>query len=721
MNFIRQLKDPCAVLNPAQLEAVSVTQGPVLVLAGAGTGKTRVLISRIAHLIREKKAHPSEILAVTFTNKAAHEMKSRLLSFLDHPLEGIWLGTFHSLGARFLRQHAEAVGLTPYFTILDTDDQERIVKQIMSAERLDDKKQRARLFVTIISQWKDRGLYPSHITEAYLQWDKAREALAIYQVYQERLRIINAVDFGDLLLGCLALFRENPKILEVYRERFKYILVDEYQDTNVAQYLWLKLLINSQQNICCVGDDDQSIYGWRGAEVENILRFEKDFPGAAVIRLEQNYRSTPSILGAASGLIAFNEGRLGKTLWTEKPQGDPVFIKNVWDSQEEARWVGQRIEACRREGIDLNQIAILVRAGYQTREFEEHFMTASLPYRMVGGLKFYERMEIMDTLAYLRIAAQPSDDLAFERVLGTPRRGIGQASLQKMHDSARQQRISLYEAAEQLVQSEEIKGKAKAALEALLQQIKGWNLLAASQSPSELTKIILDESGYIQMWRSEPSAEAAARLENLKELVVALGEFENLLTFLEHVSLVVESQKSSTEQAVTLMTMHAAKGLEFEVVFLAGWEEGVFPSQRSLAGASLEELEEERRLAYVGLTRARRTAHITFATHRRLHGQWQSNPPSRFIREIPTAYVSFLEGGPPSAYRATPKKDYDYDQRQPYEIAWGGEDFRKGERVCHVKFGEGTVQEVEGDRLTVSFFEHGLKKVLKSFISKARM
>lgn len=701
-------------LNAEQRKAVENIDGPLLVLAGAGTGKTRVLIARLVNILQQQKAHASQILAVTFTNKAALEMKERTAALLGRSLEGLWLGTFHSISVRILRRHAEVLGFTPNFTILDTDDQERVIKQLLQMEGLDDKKQTSKALGHIISGWKDRGLTPDKVTTEYLSWDKSHQALHIYKLYQARLKMINAMDFGDLLLYCLVLFMENPEVLKLYSDRFKYILVDEYQDTNVAQYLWLRLLAQGSQNICCVGDDDQSIYGWRGAEVGNILRFEKDFPGAQTVRLEQNYRSAPAILAAASQLISNNKTRLGKTLWTERDSGDPVFIKGVWDSLEEARWVGNEIENLQRKGTSLSEMAILVRAGFQTREFEETFMSMAIPYRIIGGLRFYERQEIRDALAYLRLTAQPKDDLAFERVINVPRRGIGKSTLQKMHMVARSTHQSLFEVACSLVETDEVRDKTRTALKKFIADILRWNALVAHTAPAELTKIILDESGYTWMWKQEKSADAEGRLENLKELVTALAEFPSLAEFLEHVSLVMENTENASEKSVTLMTMHAAKGLEFLAVFLTGWEEGIFPSQRTLLDGTEKELEEERRLAYVALTRAKKNVYITFASNRRVHGQWQHNLPSRFIHELPPEHVCFLDKSvlSQSAVKSSPS----IQVKETFQIYQQQGRYKRGDRVFHLKFGYGTVQDVEYDRLTINFDHSGVKKVLESFI-----
>ncbi|MEI8320410.1 MAG: UvrD-helicase domain-containing protein [Alphaproteobacteria bacterium] len=706
-------------LNPAQQEAILNVDGPLLVLAGAGTGKTRVLTSRLAQILYEQKAWPSEILAVTFTNKAALEMKTRIASLISQNITSMWIGTFHAIGVRILRRHAELVGLTSGFTIINPDDQERIVKQLLQVENMDDKKQTARLFVHIINGWKDKALTPDKITEQYLGWDQSRKALKIYRLYQERLKIVNAADFGDLLLHCLTIFSKHPDVLKEYLGRFKYILVDEYQDTNITQYLFLRLLAQGTGNICCVGDDDQSIYGWRGAEIGNILKFEKDFPGAKTIRLEQNYRSTPAILGAASGLIAHNKSRLGKTLWTEKDAGEPVYIKGLFDGKEEAQWVADQIEHYQRKGISLSHMAILMRAGYQTREFEEVFLTRAIPYKIIGGLRFYERMEIRDALAYLRVIVQPNDDLAFERIINVPKRGIGESTVQKMYEVGRSKGIPLTEAAHIMIEEQEIKGKTRLTLKSFLDNLERWRQLIPQQNHEDLVKTVLDESGYTAMWKSDKSIDATGRLDNLKELVRAVGQFSDLYTFLEHVSLVMENTTTAAlEDSVTLMTIHASKGLEFDTVFLAGWEEGIFPSQKSLEEG--EGIEEERRLAYVALTRAKRQAYITFASSRRLHGQWQNNLPSRFIKELPPEHICFLESSfvqRPSAHSygipAKPKGSMVIEQ----PAAPHG--FKPGNRVFHEKFGYGYIQTIYGEQLVINFEHAGPKNVLHGFVKKS--
>jgi DNA helicase-2/ATP-dependent DNA helicase PcrA len=689
-----------ADLNPEQREAVETLDGPVLVLAGAGTGKTRVLTTRIAHILNLGRARPAEILAVTFTNKAAREMKLRVGQMVGQIVEGMpWLGTFHSIGAKILRRHAELAGLKNNFTILDVDDQIRVIKQLLEAEKLDEKRWPARVFASILDGWKNRGLTPDQVPAGEAAGFANGKGKKLYVAYQARLKTLNAADFGDLLLECIRLFRGHPDVLRNYQQRFKYILVDEYQDTNVAQYLWLRLLaqphpvipeaakrlsgihtpgaesetgvmdsgfapsarpgmaekeiapaaMTAQKNICCVGDDDQSIYGWRGAEVDNILRFDHDFPGAKIIRLERNYRSTGHILAAASHLIAHNEGRLGKTLRTEDIPGEKVQVTGGRDSEEEARSIGEEIEQLQRDardqGLDhpLDEIAILVRASFQMREFEDRFIQLGLPYRVIGGPRFYERAEIRDALAYLRVIAQPADDLAFERIVNVPKRGLGDATMQMLHDYARKQRIPLTEAAATLSATDEMKPKPRLALRELMAGFERWRAKKDSMPHTELAEIVLDESGYTEMWQKDRSADAAGRLENLKELVRSMQDFENLAGFLEHISLVMDRDSAEGEQAVNIMTLHSAKGLEFDTVFLPGWEEGLFPHQRSLDESGRAGLEEERRLAHVGLTRARKRAKIYFATNRRIHGMWTSTLPSRFLDELPEADVDVKE------------------------------------------------------------------------------
>jgi DNA helicase-2/ATP-dependent DNA helicase PcrA len=867
-----------ADLNPEQRQAVETLDGPVLVLAGAGTGKTRVLTTRIAHILATGRARPSEILAVTFTNKAAREMKERVGAMVGQVVEGMpWLGTFHAIGVKILRRHAELIGLRSDFTILDVADQIRLIKQLLEAENIDEKRWPARVFAGLIDHWKNRGLTPDLVPHGESASFANGRGRKLYQAYQERLKTLNAADFGDLLLENIRLFREHPDVLRQYQERFKFILVDEYQDTNVAQYLWLRLIAQraptlpspasgggiregagplltspqrgevgersepgqgeqhdreseapspqpsphrgegvrpsvthspseaataAQKNICCVGDDDQSIYGWRGAEVDNILRFEHDFPGAKVIRLERNYRSTGHILAAASHLIAHNEGRLGKTLRTEDVDGEKVTVTGAWDSEEEARSIGEEIEQLQRGGHILDEIAILVRASHQMRELEDRFVTLGLPYRVIGGPRFYERAEIRDALAYLRVIAQPADDLAFERIVNVPKRGLGDATIQAMHDHARKRRIPLTEAARIMVETDELKPKARSSLRALIENFARWTKQKDALPHTELAQIVLDESGYTEMWQKDKSADAAGRLENLKELMRSMEEFENLAGFLEHISLVMDTERSESEDAVNVMTLHAAKGLEFDTVFLPGWEDGLFPSQRTLDDQGRAGLEEERRLGHVGLTRARKRAKIFFATNRRNHGLWTTNIPSRFLDELPAANVEVTESkgsfggaagygasrfdemtafgsnyGTPGWQRAQMNKgrggfsetgaprygvggvgddsldyaDQTYDETSPPppplrgRVREGGGPGRKtkinrapltiegelvakstgtvspfsvGDRVFHLKFGNGNVTAIDGNKLTIAFDKAGEKRVVDSFVER---
>jgi ATP-dependent DNA helicase UvrD/PcrA len=828
-------------LNPEQREAVETLDGPVLVLAGAGTGKTRVLTTRVAHILSLGRARPHEILSVTFTNKAAREMKLRLGQMLGHAVEGMpWLGTFHSIGGRILRYHAELAQLKSNFTVLDVDDQVRLLKQLLQAENIDDKRWPARMLAGLIDGWKNRGLTPSQVPAGEAAVFANGKGGKLYTSYQERLKILNAADFGDLLLENIRIFREHPDVLRSYQNRFKFILVDEYQDTNVAQYLWLRLLSqapsalasprlrgehsppsadvpeerrgeatatarsasgegdspqtelleaaphpdplpasgerekSAPKNICCVGDDDQSIYGWRGAEVDNILRFDHDFPGAKVIRLERNYRSTGHILAAASHLIAHNEGRLGKTLRTEDVDGEKVTVTGSWDSEEEARAIGEEIEELQRANENLNEVAILVRASFQMREFEDRFVTLGLPYRVIGGPRFYERAEIRDALAYLRTINSPADDLAFERIVNVPKRGLGDATVQLLHDHARKRRISLFDAARAVVETDELKPKARGSLRELVLQFDRWRAQSEVTAHTELAEIVLDESGYTEMWQKDRSADAAGRLENLKELVRSMEEFENLQGFLEHIALVMDREDGAQEEAVSLMTLHSAKGLEFDNVFLPGWEEGLFPSQRTLDEQGRAGLEEERRLAHVGLTRARRRAKIFFATNRRIHGTWSTTIPSRFLDELPAQNVEITESkggsgwggsggyGPsrfdnvesfgssyttPGWQRAQANRNrnrggqarggfnedqssfssggFSRNKRGPMVIegelvakSTSVSEFSLDDRVFHQKFGYGHVVKIDGNKLTIAFEKAGEKKVVDSFVER---
>jgi DNA helicase-2/ATP-dependent DNA helicase PcrA len=804
-------------LNPEQREAVETLDGPVLVLAGAGTGKTRVLTTRIAHILSLGRARPSEILAVTFTNKAAREMKERVGKMVGQIVEGMpWLGTFHSIGAKILRRHAELAGLKSDFTILDTDDQIRLIKQLIVAEGIDEKRWPGRVFAGLLDGWKNRGLTSAQVPAGEAAAFANGRGLKLYAAYQERLKILNAADFGDLLLETIRIFREHPEVLRDYQRRFKFILVDEYQDTNVAQYLWLRLLAQpsvlsdrperteapprpdplplkgereqtalaakpAPKNICCVGDDDQSIYGWRGAEVDNILRFEHDFPGAKVIRLERNYRSTANILAAASHLIAHNEGRLGKTLRTEGEAGEKVVVVAAWDSEEEARAIGEEIEALQRAGHALDEIAILVRASFQMRELEDRFIAIGLPYRVINGPRFYERAEIRDAVAYLRLVNQPADDLAFERIVNVPKRGLGDATVKLLHDHARATGVALMEATRALVATDTLKAKPRQALRDLVAAFDRWRAQKDALPQNELAEIVLDESGYTEMWQKDRSADAAGRLENLKELVRSMEEFENLQGFLEHIALVMEADAGANIEAASIMTLHSAKGLEFDTVFLPGWEEGLLPHQRSLDEQGRAGLEEERRLAHVGLTRARKRAKIYFVANRRIHGSWSSTIPSRFIDELPEAHVEVQEskggfGGfagygasrfdemqsfgssysTPGWQRAQARGrrdefDEDYAQDNPFAgtdeparptqpraaktpprrvpLTIEGElvakstgtvsPFAIGDRVFHQKFGNGDVVRIEGNKLTVAFDKAGEKHVVDRFVQRA--
>jgi len=728
-------------LNESQREAVEATDGPVLVLAGAGTGKTRVLTTRLAHILLQGRARPGELLAVTFTNKAAREMQERVGAMLGTPVEGWWVGTFHALAARILRRHAEAVGLKPNFTILDTDDQIRLLKQILDARDIDPKRFPPRTFSAVIQRWKDRSLMPDKVPSSESGDALDGHAIAVYKDYQQQLKRLNAADFGDLLMLCVELFQTQPDTLKYYQGRFRYIMVDEYQDTNVAQYLWLRLLAMGHQNICCVGDDDQSIYSWRGAEVGNILRFEQDFAGAKVVRLERNYRSTPHILGAASGLIANNEGRLGKTLWTDLDEGEKVRVHGVWDSTEEARWVGDEIEARQRHGDRLTSMAILVRTSAQTREFEERMITLGIPYQVIGGLRFYERQEIRDAVAYLRVIAQPDDDLAFQRIVNLPKRGLGQATMQTVHMHARARGISLTVAIRELLTTDELKARPKKTFTDLMTDFDRWRVEAQTHSPAELMDIVLDESGYTEMWKMDKSIDAPGRIENLKELVVGLSEFDTMTSFLEHVSLVMENEDNKNVDKVTVMTLHGAKGLEFDTVFLPGWEEGLFPHQRALDETGAQGLEEERRLAYVGITRARKRANVTFAANRRIYGQWQSSLPSRFVDELPADHIEragdlglsrggFEEGASlfgsgssaSQGYGAGWKRAQNHKREDDLVFAparMTADGLGVGQRIFHQKFGYGAIKSVDGDKLDIQFEKAGLKKVMASFVEKA--
>jgi len=737
-------------LNPPQREAVLTTEGPVLVLAGAGTGKTAALTARLAHLIATRKAWPSQILAVTFTNKAAREMKERVSAISGGAIEGMpWLGTFHSVAARMLRSHAELVGLQSNFTILDTDDQLRVLKQLISASNLDEKRWPARQLAGLIDRWKNRGWTPQQVDAGESEAFAAGRGADLYAQYQERLRTLNACDFGDLLLHMLVIFRKHADVLGSYRDRFRYILVDEYQDTNQAQYEWLKLLAEPRRNLCCVGDDDQSIYSWRGAEVANILRFEKDFPGAKIVRLEQNYRSTSHILSAADGLIAHNAGRLGKTLWTDAGDGEKVRVIGVWDGPEEARRIGEEIERYMTSGGSLDEVAILVRAQFQTADFEERFVAIGIPYKVIGGRRFWERAHNRDALAYLRLVHTPADDLAFERIVNQPKRGLGDKALATIHRHARAAEQPLLIAAASILGTDELTPQARRSLGNFVSDIARWRGMAAAVPHPELAATVLEESGYTAMLQAEKTVEAAGRLEDLRQIPRLMEEYENLERFLEHISLVMDADTIAREGAVTIMTIHAAKGLEFEHVYLPGWEEGLFPSERAVE-ERIGGLEEERRLAYVAITRARRKATIIHAANRRIYGQWTSSIPSRFLAELPKAPIEeettmtggeslwraqWSERSDPFAHVARPSRGpgwqratrtaYNPEPQRVIEarasaVSLGNQgrtDLSLGQRVFHGKFGYGTIAAIEGNKLEIDFEKAGRKKVLDSFVS----
>jgi len=754
--------DYLAGLNTEQRAAVEATEGPVLVLAGAGTGKTRVLTTRLAHILATGKARPWELLVVTFTNKAAREMRERITHIIGPQAEGLrWLGTFHSVAAQILRRHAELVGLKSNYTILDDDDQERLIKQVLEAENIDAKRWPAKMLASLIDHWKNRGWRPDQVTAVESAQFANGRGQALYRLYQDRLRVLNACDFGDLLLHNLTIFTSNPDVLAEFHDRFRYLLVDEYQDTNVAQYLWLRLLAQKRQNVCCVGDDDQSIYGWRGAEVDNILRFERDFPGAKVIRLERNYRSTRHILAAASGLIAANKSRLGKTLWTHEDGGEKVVVRGVWDGEAESRLVAEEVERARKGATEKDprryrDMAILVRASFQMRSFEERFVLLQIPYAVVGGPRFFERAEIRDAHAYLRLIQSPDDDLAFERIVNVPKRGIGETTVQKLLQIARLDGVPVVTAARQIVLTDELAARTRTSLANFLRDLDRWRAEAERTAHARLMEAVLEESGYTDVLRLDKSPTAQTRLENLKELVQSMSNFENLQGYLEHVSLVMDLDRGPQADAVQIMTLHSAKGLEFPLVFLPGWEEGVFPSQRSLDEKGEKGLEEERRLAYVGITRAKEEARISFAANRQVYGRWTSQMPSRFVDELPLANVEassetgYYGGGPGmqqhgSRWDESPDFGAGYSSpgwRRAQTAGYRGShparqsviegegrlvatsagsaasEFKRGERIFHLKFGYGVVTGVEGNKLTVAFEKAGEKKVIDSFVEK---
>jgi len=757
-------------LNPEQRSAVETTEGPVLVLAGAGTGKTRVLTTRLAHILATGRARPWEMLAVTFTNKAAREMRERITHIIGAEAEGLrWLGTFHSVAAQILRRHSELVGLKSSFTIIDNDDQERLLKQLIEAANIDAKRWTPKILAGMIDHWKNKGWTPERVPPADGAEFAAGKGVTLYRQYQDRLRILNACDFGDLLLHNITIFTSHPDVLADFQARFKYVMVDEYQDTNIAQYLWLRLLAQGRQNVCCVGDDDQSIYGWRGAEVDNILRFERDFPGAKVVRLERNYRSTEHILAAASGLITANKDRLGKTLWTEAAGGEKVKVSGVWDGEAESRMIADEIEKAKRAGRKYTQMAILVRASFQMRAFEERFVMLQIPYKVVGGPRFFERAEIRDAHAYLRLIQSPDDDLAFERIVNTPKRGIGDTSVQKLLHIARAESLSAVDSARVLISSDDLPARTRTALSNFLRDLDRWRALAQTMPHQRVLEAVLEESGYTDALRLDKGPASQTRLENLNELVQSMSAFDTLESYLEHVALVMDLDKGSSDDSVWIMTLHGAKGLEFPLVFLPGWEEGVFPSQRSMDDKGTKGLEEERRLAYVGITRAREEARISFVANRQVYGRWTSQLPSRFVDELPLAHVEaasetgYYGGGPGMQQTAASRWDdagasssfggagyaspgWKRAQDRVAAGSWsqprtGGSGarsapiegegrlvavsapakssaYQRGDRVFHVKFGYGQVTAVEGNKLSVAFDKAGEKKVIDSFVEK---
>jgi DNA helicase-2/ATP-dependent DNA helicase PcrA len=724
-------------LNPQQMEAVLAPDGPLLVLAGAGTGKTGVLVARIKHLVDDRAVYPSRILAITFTNKAAREMQERVLALAPNA-EGIWLGTFHAMAARMLRRHAELVGLTSSFTIVDADDQLRLVKQIMQSMGMDDSKPKTRAMLGILQRWKDYGLWPEKVLSGSKGARLSSEALRVYEQYQAQLRAMRVVDFGDLLLYVMALFQEHPDILAEYQQKFDHVLVDEYQDTSVVQYAWLRMLVAGRGNVCCVGDDDQSIYGWRGAEVGNILRFEQDFPDARIVRLEQNYRSTPAIVAAASAVIDCNRTRLPKKLWTESKSNDLVKVMGVYDDRHEARMVADSIEAMVYDGArshGFHDMAILVRAGFQTRIFEELFTQRGIPYRVIGGLRFYDRSEIRDVIAYIRLVHMPQDDLAFSRIVNVPRRQIGSTTLEQIRQSAMDSGISLLEAATRMVAHGTMSLRARPSIARFIEQLGSWRDIFRRELPSEATRLMLVDAGYLAMLESDGSDESRAKRDNVEELLRSLDDFTSLEQFLEHASLVSEERQDGQRQSsVTLMTMHAAKGLEFPCVFLPGWEEGLFPHARSLNDEDEGELEEERRLAYVAITRARSLLWISYAANRRMHGaKWQASRPSRFIAELPKQYIDHWVD--PSVARAQQQQakyggelrsihqggwssssSWSNSGRQTANDAWLAPEPRAKQRVRHAQFGEGVVMDATDLHAEVLFDSGARRRILRDFL-----
>ena len=655
-------------LNEAQKEAVLYLDGPLLIVAGAGSGKTKVLTSRIAHIIKEKKAFPNQILSVTFTNKAAKEMQNRVSSILNSDATGLsWLGTFHSICAKLLRKHASAVGLTSNFTIIDTDDQVRLIKNICKAESIDIKQLAPKYILSIIDRWKNKGFYPSEViinkNDIY-----EKTILPLYKVYQQKLVDLNACDFGDLILHVVKILEKNLDIREIYSNNFKYILVDEYQDTNYIQSRWLHLLSEKHKNLCCVGDDDQSIYSWRGAEIKNFLEFDQVYKNSKVIRLEENYRSSQNILSVASNLIANNQNRVGKTLKTTMEEGDLVKLNCFKNGKDEAIGISDEIEKKLKNKYSFNNIAILVRAIFQTREFEERFLKIGIPYRILGGTKFYERAEIKDCVAYLRLINQPKDDLAFGRIVNNPKRSIGESTLKLIHEFSNEKSVSLEISSKALLEKNLIKPKTKMGLSSFLFLMDKWrnDISIKKISHIKLLQLVLDESGYSAMLKNKKDIDNESRLENIKELLSAMKEFDGIESFLEHVALATSIDQDWEGEKINMMTMHGSKGLEFDVVFLPGWEEGLFPHQKSIEEKGQNGLEEERRLAYVGITRAKKKALVSFAMNRFYQGNWIDSMASRFIEELPE---KFLEKN--SFFDDAKDDDNDFEFNQDFEVDEG--------------------------------------------------
>ncbi len=747
-------------LNPEQRQAVETTEGPLLVLSGAGTGKTKVLTTRLAYILTQMKAQPWNCLVVTFTNRAANEMRERAQKLIGDKAESVWLGTFHSICVKILRQHAAIVGLKPNFTILGEDDQKRVIKQILEAEGIDDKKYPPQALMEKIARLKDKGITVDKVENNF----RSQVLITVYQKYQARLVELNSVDFGDILLDTLVILMSDSDILRHYQEKFKYIMVDEYQDTNVTQYLFLRLLSQLSRNLCCVGDDDQSIYSWRGAEIENIMRFQKDFTDAKVIRLERNYRSTANILTAASSLIANNTTRLGKTLRladnspAKQANNDKIKVVSLDSGKEEAAWIAAEIEVLRRNGYEYSDMAVLVRTAFQTREFEEKFIAEAIPYQVIGGPKFYERAEVRDALAYFRVIMQPADDLALERIINKPTRGVGAKTLEKLRQIAQEKHIALLSAVETAITNDLVSGKVKANLSDLVRKFGEWRQMMSAVSLRDLAQQVLEDSGYMDMLKNDSSADAPARIENLHELIGVMGDIQqypNLAEFLEHVGLVMENDSAIDRNKVMLMTLHSAKGLEFGAVFLPGWEEELFPHKKSMDEGGSNSLEEERRLAYVAITRAKQKLYITTANSRLMYGEWRQMQPSRFFNEIPTDCLdihtnqaAYYAGTYTSSYQPSyrryggynKKKKTNFSTKPSYqryeeptnEYTYEPDDYADyssemssrtssliGVRVYHESFGFGKITAVSGQSCEVNFEKYGRKKVMGTYLRRA--